>query len=92
VISVKINNMKGLFNVDDYNDWFNDKGKKTESYANPGIFLRLDKLSDDLIFDYFRECRVDDVENLMYGQYKEEFNKFRTDIRADWRDKLDKKE
>jgi hypothetical protein len=34
-----------FFNVDNFNKWFNDPNNKAV-YANTGIFLRLDKLSE----------------------------------------------
>jgi hypothetical protein len=39
-----------IFNVENFNKWFNDPNNNAV-YANPGIFLRLDKLSDSHITD-----------------------------------------
>ena len=44
-----------LFNVDTFNTWFNDKDNGAE-YAHSGIFLRLDKLSENHLIDYFKKC------------------------------------
>jgi hypothetical protein len=44
-----------VFNVDNFNKWFNDLIIKAV-YANTGIFLRLDKLSESHIKDYLEKC------------------------------------
>ena len=78
-------NIDALFNVDDFNKWFNSDNNG--SYANPGIFLRLDKLSDYMIYDYFKYLYITDVENKMTDEYRTQFNKFYDDIRKDWTEK-----
>lgn len=80
-------NIDNLFNVDDFNKWFNSDNNG--SYANPGIFLRLDKLNNSMIYDYFKYLYITDVENKMEGEYRTQFNTFREDIRKDWLSKLD---
>ena len=44
-----------IFNVDNFNIWFNDPNNQAV-YANHGIFLRIDKLGDAIIFDYIYKC------------------------------------
>lgn len=42
-----------IFDVKNFNKWFNDP-ENNSTYANSGIFLRLDKLSEDHIDDYLK--------------------------------------
>jgi|VirMetMinimDraft_7_1064189.scaffolds.fasta_scaffold38810_4 hypothetical protein len=79
-------NIDNLFDVDDFNKWFNSDNNG--SYANPGIFLRLDKLSPSIIFDYFKYNYVTNVESKMYGEYTQKFFTFQEDIRKDWMEKI----
>ena len=44
-----------VFNVDNFNKWFNAPDNNA-IYANPGIYLRIDKLSEDCITDYILKC------------------------------------
>lgn len=44
-----------IFNVDNFNNWFNDTNNNA-IYANPGIFLRTDKLSQSHVMDYLEKC------------------------------------
>lgn len=44
-----------VFNVENFNNWFNDDNNNA-IYANKGIFLRLDKLSESQITDYIEKC------------------------------------
>ena len=82
-------NINNLFVVDDFNKWFNSDNNG--SYANPGIFLRLDKLCSGMIYDYFKYLYITDVENKMTDEYRVQFNKFHEDIRKDWLNKLNNK-
>jgi hypothetical protein len=78
-----------VFNVDNFNKWFNDPNNKAV-YANPGIFLRLDKLSESHIKDYLEKSHgifdSDDfkwsvkINILIYKLYNE--------VRKDWRNKI----
>lgn len=43
-----------VFNVGNFNDWFCDPNNNAV-YANKGIFLRVDKLSESQIFDYLEK-------------------------------------
>ena len=78
-----------IFNVDNFNIWFNHKDNGAE-YAHPGIFLRGDKLSEGHVEDYLLKC---------YGIETEVFSKsthemiytFMQDIRLDWIIKINKK-
>ena len=75
-----------IFNVDNFNNWFNLKDNNAE-YAHPGIFLRLDKLTPNHIHDYIDKC---------YGiDCSEEYQKtleFYDEIRKDWREKIKAKD
>lgn len=72
-----------LFRVENFNNWFN---APKESYANPGIFLRLDKLGISFIEEYLSECYGLDMNTYEYSI----INKFEQDIRNDWKHKLNK--
>lgn len=75
---------KGLFDsildVDKFNDWFNRPDKS--SYANEGIFLRLDKLCGDMINEYIEYELFGLVEPESFDYSKK--SKFETAIRKDW--------
>ena len=77
-----------IFNVDNFNAWFNapDNGA---TYAHPGIFLRLDKLSDSHIKDYLEKCYgiIDDSHSYTYDMIRD----FHIDIRVDWLEKNNKR-
>jgi hypothetical protein len=70
-----------LFNVENFNNWFN---APKESYANPGIFLRLDKFGIFIIREYLSECYGLDMNIYEYSI----INKFEQDIRNVWKQKL----
>jgi hypothetical protein len=76
-----------LFNVDTFNTWFNDP-ENGAIYANPGIFLRLDKLDESQILDYLAKCHGLNLSEL---PFYEEVVKFREAIRKDWMKKINKK-
>ena len=78
-----------VFNVDSFNKWFNDPNNNAV-YANPGIFLRLDKLSDNHIIDYIEKCYgIKNGGPFLWSQPTfEMIMEFRDRIRADWRKKL----
>ena len=44
-----------VFNVDNFNLWFQDPSNNA-IYANKGIYLRMDKLSQTHITDYLDKC------------------------------------
>jgi hypothetical protein len=69
-----------IFNVDTFNTWFNDKANNAV-YANPGIFLRLDKLSISHIEDYLVKCHG---LTLSDWDISEDINLFYEKIRKDW--------
>jgi len=76
-----------IFNISVFNSWFNDKDNGAV-YANPGIFLRLDKLSESHIKDYLIKCH-----NLKLSDYDldEDIKNFYEEIRKDWLEKLESK-
>ena len=70
-----------VYNVDNFNLWFCHKDNNAV-YANLGIYLRLDKLSQSHITDYLIKS---------YGITKFDHQKisdFEQDIRLDWSKKL----
>lgn len=74
-----------VFNVMNFNNWFNAKDNGAE-YAHPGIFLRLDKLSNSHIVDYLKKCHGytdDQLDSLSL-----EILDFHDEIRKDWRFRL----
>lgn len=78
-----------VFNVENFNKWFNDPNNNA-IYANPGIFLRLDKLSESHITDYMEKCYG--IKNggpfLWSEPVSEMIREFMYRIREDWRKKL----
>jgi len=83
----KIDNLliKGAFDsildVKKFNDWFNSK-KDPSIYANPGIFLRLDKLSQGHIRSFIES----ESEGLLDYDYfdSRKLYKFEDKIRKNW--------
>ena len=78
-----------IFDVKNFNTWFchPDNGAV---YANKGIFLRLDKLSDSHIYDYLKKCYgIDSSVNFSISVDRLVRN-FYNDIRLDWITKLNK--
>lgn len=72
-----------VFSVENFNNWFNAKDNGA-TYANPGIFLRLDKLSISHVHDYMGNC---------YGiqYYSQKGEELLKSIREDWRRRLNEK-
>jgi len=77
-----------IFNVDVFNEWFNDK-ENGAVYANSGIFLRLDKLSISHIEDYLVKCHGLELSN---WDIDEDVRNFYEEIRKDWLNKLNQNE
>jgi len=77
-----------ILNVDNFNKWFNDPNKSKDIYAHPGIFLRLDKLSEHHFDDYFKSCAgVDDLEHFKNDLTYSEYCDFEYIVRMDWKSK-----
>jgi hypothetical protein len=78
-----------VFNVDNFNKWFNDPNNKAV-YANPGIFLRLDKLSESHIKDYLEKCyNIVDVDYVEWSLPSHILiDKLYNEIRKDWKNKI----
>lgn len=77
-----------LFNVDTFNEWFNDKDNGA-TYAHTGIFLRLDKLGDSQINEYLENAHGVD---LSLWDISTEIMEFEHAIRIDWRKRLSEQE
>lgn len=69
---------QSMLNVKDFNTWFNKPNKS--SYANPGIFLRTDKLGTSFINDYLYEQHNVNPNEVPFT----EIYFFERDIRTDW--------
>lgn len=70
-----------VYSVENFNLWFCDSNNNAV-YANKGIFLRLDKLSQSHITDYLQKS---------YGITSIDYQKvyeFEQSIRKDWYNKL----
>jgi len=77
-----------IFNVDNFNIWFNHKDNGAQ-YAHPGIFLRIDKLSESHITDYLLKCYgVENPAFLFSKPANEMISEFQKEIRKDWLNKL----
>lgn len=75
----------GILSVDKFNNWFVNN-KNPEIYANEGIYLRLDKLSEghisDYVFDVTRGVvRIDDFN-------QKTIKNFEIEIRSNWQNQL----
>ena len=73
-----------VFNVQNFNAWFNSPNNNAV-YANPGIFLRLDKFGLAHVTDYLEKC---------YGITSTDGDvllKFKNAIIEDWKIKSDLK-
>lgn len=70
-----------VYNVDNFNIWFTHKDNGSV-YANEGIFLRLDKLSESHITDYL-------LKNYGITKFdRQKIYQFEKSIREDWSSKL----
>lgn len=78
-----------VINVDNFNLWFNhpDNGA---TYAHPGIFLRLDKLSTNHIVEYMEKCYGINGYNVPSEEY--DVQNFMDIIRKDWIKKINENE
>lgn len=76
-----------IFNVDNFNIWFNHKDNGAE-YAHSGIFLRTDKLSQTKIIDYLLKCYGIDNTFIFSKPIHQMISDFEKDIRKDWLSKL----
>lgn len=75
-----------VINVDNFNTWFNDLNNGA-IYAHPGIFLRIDKLSESQVLDYIKKSYNKDT----YEFYKDKYyltQSLYTRIIYDWKHKL----
>ena len=69
-----------VFNVDHFNEWFNDKDNGA-TYAHSGIYLRLDKLSLSHVTEYlYNEWDLRLSQDYDYDQA----NEFFMNIRSNW--------
>lgn len=78
-----------VFNITNFNNWFNAKDNGAV-YAHSGIFLRLDKLSENHILDYIEKCYGIEAGGpfLWSKPVNCMISKFYDEIRADWKVKL----
>jgi len=78
-----------IFDVSTFNSWFQDPDNRA-IYANAGIFLRTDKLSESQIYDYL--AKMFGVVNVDAFDWDTDpyilVHNFYDDIRNDWKNKL----
>jgi hypothetical protein len=79
-----------IFNVDNFNDWFCDPNNGAV-YANKGIFLRVDKLSESQIIDYIeKKWGIKKDETFLWSKpFNIMVSNFHKEIRKDWVNKLE---
>ncbi|SRR6266403_2598350 len=84
-----IKSIEEIFNVTNFNNWFinPDNG----SYANHGIFLRLDKLCDSFFFEYFEFQGVKKGSDFAYNENYTKFRVFVEQVRLNWISKINEK-
>lgn len=80
-----------IFNVDNFNAWFNAPGNNA-IYAHSGIFLRLDKLSESHITDYLEKCYgIKNNGPFLWSKPTHiMISNFYSEIRKDWSERLNK--
>lgn len=78
-----------VFNVDNFNDWFCDPNNGAV-YANKGIFLRVDKLSESQIIDYIdKKWGIENGGPFLWSKpVNSMISDFYKEIRKDWMSKL----
>lgn len=93
----EIKDIDYIFNVDLFNKWFN--APNNGSYANPGIFLRLDKLDTGFFEEYFdymvKNYSIEGINkgsDITEGVYHDRYIRFYGEVRIDWMKKRYKKE
>jgi hypothetical protein len=77
-----------IYNVENFNNWFNDKNKPKEIYAHPGIFLRTDKLSQSHFEYYFEHCGIENGREYCEGENWYKYKDFENEVIKDWFKKL----
>ena len=89
VIPVQIPSEDVVFSVDNFNKWFNDPNNNAV-YANSGIFLRLDKLSESHILDYLlKSYGIENGGPMKWSApHYVIIEKFYKEIREDWKKKI----
>lgn len=82
-----------VLNINNFNNWFNHPNNNAV-YANPGIFLRLDKLSETHVLDYMEKCYGINPNldlDLLYGK-KDVVYSFMAEIKEEWKRLIKKRE
>jgi hypothetical protein len=77
-----------VFNVENFNNWFNDTTKSKEIYAHPGIFLRTDKLSQYHFEEYFKFCGIKNPRKFLEEEYWKMYINLEKEVIKDWHKKL----
>lgn len=87
-VKKEIPNEDVIFNVDNFNEWFCDPNNNAV-YANKGIFLRVDKLSDAQVIDYLeKKYGIENGGPFLWSKPTwSMISDFIKDIRKDWMDK-----
>jgi hypothetical protein len=78
-----------VFNVDNFNEWFCDPNNNSV-YANKGIFLRVDKLSESQIVDYLeKKWSINNGGSFIWSKPSHTMiSDFYKEIRKDWMNKI----
>jgi hypothetical protein len=73
-----------IFNVDNFNIWFNHP-ENGATYANSGIFKRIDKLSESHVDEYLAKCYgIENGAFLFSKPFSEMKSDLLKDIRKNW--------
>jgi hypothetical protein len=73
-----------IFNVDNFNIWFNHP-ENGATYANSGIFKRIDKLSESHVDEYLAKCYgIENGAFLFSKPFNEMKSNFIKEIKKDW--------
>lgn len=76
-----------IFNVDNFNIWFKHPDNNAV-YANEGIFLRTDKLSESHITDYLRKSYGLINGGFLFSKpYNEMISDLFREVQKDWKNK-----
>ena len=79
-----------VFNVQNFNNWFCDPNN-VAIYANSGIYLRLDKLSESHVYDYIEKCYGIKNNSFLWSKPTHEIvREFVDNIRKNWIENLNK--
>lgn len=83
--------IENILSIKNFNAWFIDPNNGA-TYANSGIFLRTDKLSQGHFDEYYMSCtNVDDLEHFKEKVTFKVLYDFENSVRDDWLKKIQNK-